>query len=200
MQNSDSESECHQTPDESPIQYPPTVPSPQSIQSTSSASSSKKRKISQVDDDDMLQLINENRKTREQILDSLLQNKKSERTEDDIDLFYKSVAMSVKRLPRHLISSAKTQHLEILNDLETKAANEQQGLSGIQHNTFVSSQQPQFASNQNQGFLNQPPPFPSNPHQARFVPQQFLLHENQAFLEGFAEQINNQSITTNNAQ
>lgn len=38
--------------------------------------------------------------------------------EDDIDVFYKSNAMSVKLLPPHLISQVKILYLQTLNDLE----------------------------------------------------------------------------------
>lgn len=150
----------------------------------------------------MLHLIDENRKTRERILDSLLQNKKSESTEDDIDLFYKSIAMSVKRLPKHLISLAKTQHLQTLVNLETKAINEQQGLSLIQQKRFVSSQNPEVALNPNQGFALSQPPYPSNPNQTRFVPNQqqgFPSDDNEGVFEGFAER-NNLQYHSNNFQ
>lgn len=122
------------------------VQSPDSLQSTPSASSSKKRKKSQVDDGDMLQLMKENRKTREKILDFLVQNKNPE-CEDDVDLFYKSIAMSVKRLPKHLLSSAKTQHLQILTNLENEAANLQQGV--IRHTRVETSTQPERSFDRN---------------------------------------------------
>lgn len=63
--------------------------------------------------------------TRETIF-NILGNTKQNTIDDEIDLFYKSIALSVKRLPQQFISMAKMQHLQILPNLEIEAANLQQ--------------------------------------------------------------------------
>lgn len=42
--------------------------------------------------------------------------------DDHVDLFFKSVAMSVKLLPRHLISKAKLRTIQMLIELETESS------------------------------------------------------------------------------
>ena len=46
---------------------------------------------------------------------------KMQELHDEIDLFYKSLAMTVKRLPRHLVLQAKLQHLQTVTELELQA-------------------------------------------------------------------------------
>jgi hypothetical protein len=41
-----------------------------------------------------------------------------EKKEDEIDLFYRSIALAVKRLPRHLIAEVKLKHLKTLAEME----------------------------------------------------------------------------------
>jgi hypothetical protein len=49
-----------------------------------------------------------------------------EHREDEIDLFYKSIAFSVKHLPRHLIADVKLQHLKTVTEMELRVYHEQQ--------------------------------------------------------------------------
>lgn len=51
-------------------------------------------------------------------------NLKTEKENDEIDLFYKSLSLSVKRLPNHLINEAKMQHLQIIANLEQRVLHE----------------------------------------------------------------------------
>lgn len=106
--------------------------SEQSVLGKTTPTSSKfsnKRKKSQVDDE-LLDMVKANQETRETIV-NILGNTKQNTTDDEIDLFYKSIALSVKRLPQQFISMAKMQHLQILTNLEIEAANLQQ------HNTHT---------------------------------------------------------------
>lgn len=59
----------------------------------------------------------ENKETRAKLFMAL--NDMSQK-QDDIDIFYKSIAFSVKRLSPMLRAQAKMQHLQTLNDLELK--------------------------------------------------------------------------------
>lgn len=66
-------------------------------------------------------LLEENKKAREKILETFV-NKTDVAQEDDVDLFYRSIAVSVKRLPPHLIAQAKLEHLQIVNKLQLLAS------------------------------------------------------------------------------
>lgn len=50
---------------------------------------------------------------------------KDNELDDDIDIFYKSIALSVKHLPPNLVAEAKIQHLNILNSLQLQATQQQ---------------------------------------------------------------------------
>ncbi|KAJ8876875.1 hypothetical protein PR048_021323 [Dryococelus australis] len=51
--------------------------------------------------------------------------------EDDVDLFYKSLAVSVKKLPTHLQSQAKLKSLQIVIELEHRANTEALSVDNI---------------------------------------------------------------------
>lgn len=91
---------------------------------TSVTSKKKKTKFDKVSD-----LLIQNKNARLKLIETL-NNKKMYGEEDDVDAFYKSIAISVKRLPPLLRAEAKMQHLQILNNLEMKnAQNEHQQLA-----------------------------------------------------------------------
>jgi hypothetical protein len=48
-----------------------------------------------------------------------------EKKEDEIDLFYRSIALTVKRLPPHLIAEVKLQHLKTLTEMEPRVYREE---------------------------------------------------------------------------
>ncbi|XP_029348548.1 uncharacterized protein LOC115035057 [Acyrthosiphon pisum] len=107
MESSTSLNDSHQT-----VHSPPTT------------SKTKKTKFDRVSD-----LLIENKDARIKLIETL-NNKKMYCEEDDIDTFYKSIAMSVKRLPPSLRAEAKMQHLQILSNLEMKnIQNEHQQLA-----------------------------------------------------------------------
>lgn len=80
-----------------------------------------KRKVSSTNE--ITELLEKNRKSREKLINNFLEKKSSE-NDDDVDTFYKSIAMTVKKLPPHLIRKAKIKHLEVLNELEIEATQE----------------------------------------------------------------------------
>ena len=49
----------------------------------------------------------------------------SENKEDEIDLFYRSIALTVKRLPPHLIAEVKLQHLKTVTEMEPRVYDEE---------------------------------------------------------------------------
>ncbi|XP_069698200.1 transcription factor Adf-1-like [Periplaneta americana] len=63
-------------------------------------------------------LLEDRRIERNNIIDSLNQN-----YDDDVDLFFKSIAMSVKKLPPNLIHEAKMTSLQMVFDLESRYTN-----------------------------------------------------------------------------
>jgi len=77
-------------------------------------SKTKKTKFDRVSD-----LLVQNKDARLKLIETL-NKKKSYVEEDDVDAFYKSIAISVKRLSPLLRAEAKMQHLQILNNLEMK--------------------------------------------------------------------------------
>lgn len=63
----------------------------------------------------IIQLIEDRRNERNDILKNIIQNR-----DDDIDLFFKSIAMSVKKLNPELINEAKIKSLQMIFDLERR--------------------------------------------------------------------------------
>lgn len=63
----------------------------------------------------ILELMEDRRNERNQILKDLSQNR-----EDDIDVFFKSIAMSIKKLRPALINEAKMKSLQMVFDLESR--------------------------------------------------------------------------------
>lgn len=105
--------------------------------------------------DSISKLLDENKKAREKIFETFM----SKNSEDDVDMFYKSIALSVKRLPPHLISQAKMQHLQIVNNLELLASQSKNLPEQSQINSMdLSYQQSQCQRYDDQvdqiGFLN----------------------------------------------
>jgi len=98
--------------------------SQQTVHSPPTSVKTKKRKIDKVSD-----LLIQNKDARLKLIETL-NNKKMHGEEDDVDAFYKSIAISVKRLPPLLRAEAKMQHLQILTNLEIKnTQNEQQKIA-----------------------------------------------------------------------
>ncbi|KAK9510151.1 hypothetical protein O3M35_004994 [Rhynocoris fuscipes] len=64
--------------------------------------------------DKLLELLNSQRIERETILKKMVE----EMQEDDVDLFFKSIAFSVKKLSPNLINEAKMRSLQMVIDLE----------------------------------------------------------------------------------
>lgn len=73
---------------------------------------SKKR---QKHSDQIIQLMEDRRNERNEIVKGLSQNHS-----DDVDLFFKSIAMSVKKLSPGLINEAKMESLKMVFDLERR--------------------------------------------------------------------------------
>jgi len=63
----------------------------------------------------VIQLLEDRRSERNDILKNMAQNR-----EDEIDLFFKSIAMSVKKLSPALINEAKMKSLQMVFELETR--------------------------------------------------------------------------------
>jgi len=83
----------------------------------------------------VIQLLEDRRSERNDILKNMAQNR-----EDEIDLFFKSIAMSVKKLSPALINEAKMKSLQMVFELETR-------------NTFVNL--PQYSSAPSTSFSSQ---------------------------------------------
>lgn len=107
--------------DESYFQVPSPLPttSSSSVASDLSLQGSRKRK----NNDDIAHLLKKN-KGKYQKLICIISG--AEHKEDEIDVFYKSIALSVKRLPRHLIADVKLQHLKTVTEMELRIYHEQQ--------------------------------------------------------------------------
>ncbi|CAH1113448.1 unnamed protein product [Psylliodes chrysocephalus] len=71
------------------------TPSTSSVASTCTPVRAHKRKMT----DNISKLLEENKKAREKIVETFL-DKTNVPQEDDVDVFYRSIALSVKRLPR----------------------------------------------------------------------------------------------------
>lgn len=70
--------------------------------------------------DDILDVLERRPLEREKLLDNI-----SRSVEDDCDatlIFFKSMAMTVKKFPPHLVAEAKISVLKIINDLEIKSS------------------------------------------------------------------------------
>jgi hypothetical protein len=63
----------------------------------------------------VIQLLEDRRSERNDILKNMAQNR-----ENEIDLFFKSIAMSVKKLSPALINEAKMKSLQMVFELETR--------------------------------------------------------------------------------
>ncbi|CAH1111339.1 unnamed protein product [Psylliodes chrysocephalus] len=72
--------------------------------------------------DNISKLLKENKKAREKIVETFL-DKTNVPQEEEVDVFYRSIALSVKRLSPHLI--AKLRHLETINELQLLASQPQ---------------------------------------------------------------------------
>lgn len=71
----------------------------------------------QKKNDNLLQLMEERRKERNEILKNISENR-----DDDVDVFFKSIAMSVKKLRPELVNEAKMKALQTVFDLEKRNA------------------------------------------------------------------------------
>lgn len=74
---------------------------------------SRKRKLEKVSE-----MLVENRESRLKLIETL--KDASQKQEDEVDVFYKSISLSVKRLPPLLRSEIKMQHLQSLHNMELK--------------------------------------------------------------------------------
>lgn len=84
-------------------------------------------------------LLKENKQSRDKLISNLRPSEK----DDDVDAFYKGIAIIVKRLPRHLISLTISRCLSFAYDLETEAAQST--------NIIMVNQQPLACGSQDQG-------------------------------------------------
>lgn len=98
------------------LQSSPVTQCPQSPSISKSQISTNKRKNLKV-----TELLEKRSKERTELMTQLIAKKNSDEY-DDVDHFFKSLALSVKKLPPHLISQAKLKMLTIVTDLELQAA------------------------------------------------------------------------------
>lgn len=99
--------------------YPlPASPS-SSVASVLSSQSSKKRK----NNEHIAYLPNNNNKAKHQKV--IYVTSSCEKKEDEIDLFYRSIALTVKRLPPHLIAEVKLQHLKTVTEMQPRFYHEE---------------------------------------------------------------------------
>lgn len=102
------------------------------------ARQSNKRKYDNVSD-----ILIENREARSKLLEAL--NDYSQK-QDDIDIFYKSIVMFVKRLPSIFIEEVKMKNLQTLNDSQLK---HMQSLQQYQQSNYLYQQvRPQHKKHQ----------------------------------------------------
>ncbi|KAK4879803.1 hypothetical protein RN001_007949 [Aquatica leii] len=98
-----------------------------SIVSETEASSTNKivpkSKINTLQKDNLSRLLRQSKQERDKLTETIYKNNNLQ--EDEIDLFYKSLAMSVKKLPRHLRSQAKLRSLQVVTELENQATNQE---------------------------------------------------------------------------
>lgn len=66
---------------------------------------------------EIVELLEDRRKERNEIVKNVIQNR-----DDDIDVFFKSIAMSIKKLSPELINEAKMKSLQTVFDLEKRNA------------------------------------------------------------------------------
>ncbi|XP_025419618.1 uncharacterized protein LOC112689951 isoform X3 [Sipha flava] len=99
------------------LQSSPVTQCPQSPSTSKSQKSTHKRKNLKV-----TELLEKRSKERTELMTQLITKKKNTDEYDDVDHFFKSLALSVKKLPPHLISQAKLKMLTIVTDLELQAA------------------------------------------------------------------------------
>jgi hypothetical protein len=93
--------------------YPlPASPS-SSVASVLSSQSSKKRK-----NNEQVAYLPNNKKAKHQKV--IYVTSSCEKKEDEIDLFYRSIALTVKRLPPHLIAEVKLQHLKTVTEMQPR--------------------------------------------------------------------------------
>jgi hypothetical protein len=90
----------------------PASPS-SSVASGLSSESSKKRQNSE-----QVASLPSNNKAKHQKV--IYVTSSCENKEDEIDLFYRSIALTVKRLPPHLIAEVKLQHLKTVTEIEPR--------------------------------------------------------------------------------
>jgi len=83
-------------------------------------------------EDKISQILAKRSKERDAILskiqaqNEILVSGISNQQEDSVDLFFKSISTTVKKLPRHAINEAKMQILSLVNQLEDKYCNIQE--------------------------------------------------------------------------
>ncbi|XP_060871562.1 uncharacterized protein LOC132945811 isoform X1 [Metopolophium dirhodum] len=94
----------------------PLSPQTQCDQSIS-PSMSKSRKTSKRKNLNITELLEKRSKERTQLMTQIC-SKKNTVDDDDVDHFFKSLAISVKKLPPHLIAQAKLKMLTVLTDLQ----------------------------------------------------------------------------------
>lgn len=111
------EEEINITQDDIILQSSPVIQCPPQSPSTSkSQKSSNKRKNLKV-----TELLEKRSKERTELMTQLIAKKNTDEY-DDVDHFFKSLALSVKKLPPQLISQAKLKMLTIVTELELQAA------------------------------------------------------------------------------
>lgn len=93
--------------------------------SSSSADSQKSQRSDKRKWDDEIQtFLDKSQVEKQQLLEVI--NYLGNRNEDELDLFYKSISLSVKHLPPHLIVEAKTEHLQTLHRLQMQCLEQSQ--------------------------------------------------------------------------
>ncbi|XP_022160536.1 uncharacterized protein LOC111026715 [Myzus persicae] len=111
------EEEINITQDDIILQSSPVTQCPQSLSTSKAQKSTNKRKNLHV-----TELLEKRSEERTELMTQLM-TKKNTVEYDDVDHFFKSLTLSVKKLPPHLISQAKLKMLTIVTDLELQAAN-----------------------------------------------------------------------------
>lgn len=98
--------------------YPLPASPPSSVASVLSSQSSKKRK----NNEQVAYLPNNNKAKHQEVI---YVTSSCEKKEDEIDLFYRSIALTVKRLPPHLIAEVKLQHLKTVTEMQPRFHHEE---------------------------------------------------------------------------
>lgn len=170
----------------------PSLPLTQCPQSVS-PSTSKLRKTSKRKNLNITELLDKRSKERTQLMTQIC-SKKNTVEDDDVDHFFKSLAISVKKLPPHLIAQAKLKMLTVLTDLEFQAPADNRYSTSIPNRLFRTPSQsttssPHSLENNYTSYNYSPPPLSSPSY--TYAQQQFGSSNTLTPLHS-VENINNQ--------